>query len=216
MLGDGLFVSEGGKLRVVRISETGQAQDVVSPLKGLGSAGGGLGLARLHDGKTLLLVSGSGGGFRKGITKNQREENLDARQTRFFLLDDPFSKLPANLEAIGEWKHPVESRPDKPMGYSENLSVVTDCDSGRLYAVHTTGDYSLKGDGYWRLSRIDDGPKLTHVAIARQGQHNERCHHRSSATVQVDSDGMLRFVCTERAVIKWHPKGEFTLTEGER
>lgn len=216
VLGDGLFVSEDGQLRVVRISESGKAQNVVSALNGLGSAGGGLGLAKLHDGRTLLIVSGAGDGFRKGILPGQREENLKKRQTRFFALDDPFEPLPAGLEAFGEWRHPVEARPDKPMGYSENLSVVSDCESGRIYTIHTTGDYGLYGDGYWRLSRVDEGPKLTHLAIARQDQHTERCHHRSAATVHVDKEGQLEFICTERAVIQRSPKGEFTLTEGRR
>jgi hypothetical protein len=216
VLGDGLFASEKGRLRVIRISDSGQPQTLSSALEGLGSAGGGLGLARLHDGKTLLVVSGSGGGFRKGTTKSQREDNLQKRQTRFFLLEDPFAKLPVGLKAFGEWKHPVQARPDRPMAYSENLTLVTECETGRLFTIHTTGDYGLFGDGYWRLSRIDEGPKLSHLAIARQDQHNERCHHRSSATVHVDADGMLEFICSERAAIKWHPKGTFGFTRGHR
>lgn len=67
------------------------------------------------------------------------------------------------------------------------MSVVTECGSGTIYTIHTTGDWALKGDGYRRLSRLDDakgGPRLTHVAIARQDQDNEKCHHRSAATVR--------------------------------
>ncbi|WP_088282618.1 hypothetical protein [Ideonella sp. A 288] len=216
VLGDGLFVSEKGRLRVIRISDSGKPQTLSSPLEKLGSAGGGLGLARLHDGSTLLVVSGAGAGFRKGTTKGQRDENLEPRQTRFFQLADPFARLPDGLKPFGEWSHPVESRPDRPMAYSENLSLVTECGTGRLYTIHTTGDYGLGGDGWWRLSRIDDGPRLTHVDIARQDQRHERCHHRSAATVHVDANGMLEFICTERRVVKWHPMGKFDFTWGHR
>jgi len=91
----------------------------------------------------------------------------------------------------------------QPFAYSENLSVVTECGTGDLYTVHTTGTYALTGTGYWRLSRIEGTgaePRLAHIAIREQPQREGSCHHRSSATVGVDPNGKLEFLCSERTV----------------
>ena len=88
--------------------------------------------------------------------------------------------------------------------------------TGKIYTIHTTGDYGLYGNGWWRLSRVDDGPTLVHVALARQDQHNEKCHHRSSATVHVDAKGQLEFLCSERNIIHFNPSGKFGFKEGHR
>lgn len=223
VLGDGLFVAEKvdgkGHLRVFRIGDSGKPQQQRYALEELGAAGGGLGLTKLHDGSTLLISSAPGDGFRKGTFDEQRDENLKPRSTRFWrLTPNAFHARPGGTVPFGKWSHDgISARPDKPMAYSENLSVVTECQSAKIYTVHTTGDWGLRGDGYWRLSRVDDGPQgphLVHVAIARQNQHNERCHHRSSATVHVNRDGQLEFLCTERAVVKWNP-GTFNFELGK-
>jgi len=91
----------------------------------------------------------------------------------------------------------------QPIAYSENLSLVTECSTGDLYTVHTTGTYGLVGSGFWRLSRIDGdaaAPRLTHIAIREQPQRERNCHHRSSATVTVSPAGKLEFLCSERNV----------------
>ena len=219
VLGDGLFVAEKGSLRWFRVSDAGKQQRYGYAVKDLGTGGGGLGLAKLRDGTTLLIVTTPGDGFRKGTTDDQRDMNLRPRHTRFYwLVPKAFEPDAKGIQLIGAWPHEhLSARPDKPMAYSENLSVVTECGSGTIYTIHTTGDYGLYGDGYWRLSRVDDGPKgprLTHISIARQDQHTEKCHHRSSATVHVNPQGKLEFLCSERAVIKWHPTGEFNFKEG--
>lgn len=232
VLGDGLFVAEGDVLRWIGIDAAGDPQKHSFTIprsdksengkgKGLERGGGGIGLAKLRDGSTLLIASAPGGGFRKGTTKDQRSQNLGARHSRFFrLVPDGFRPDADGVQFLGTWRHQgLSARPDKPLAYSENLSVVTECGSGRIYTIHTTGDWALKGDGYWHLSRVEEGahgPDLVHVAITRQAQHNEKCHHRSAATVHVDREGRLEFLCTERAVIKWHPTGEFNFREGKQ
>jgi hypothetical protein len=227
VLGDGLFVAEGTFLRRFSVSAAGRNQpgprfDLPrnDDKRGLENGGGGLGLAKLHDGTTLLIVSAPGGGFRPHTRDVARDDNARARYTRLYrFVPDVFAKN-AESSLLGEWKHPgVSSKPDGPGPYSENLSVVTECGSGNIYTIHTTGEYALKGDGYWRLSRVDgtpDHPRLVHVATSRQSQNNESCHHRSSATVHVNKEGELEFLCSERAVIKWHPTGRFDFREGTR
>lgn len=227
VLGDGLFVAEKDYLRRFTVSAAGKKQPnprFFIPKNnaelGLQNGGGGLGLAKLHDGTTLLIVSAPGGGFRPHARKVAREDNAKPRATRLYRFwPNAFAKDP-NIRLLGEWKHPgVSAKPDGPGAYSENLSVVTECGSGRIYTIHTTGDYDLKGDGFWRLSRLEGDPKhprLVQVATARQKQDNEACHQRSSATVHVNKAGELEFLCSERAVIKWHPTGRFDFKEGAR
>jgi hypothetical protein len=230
VLGDGLFVAEKGNLRWFRVSDAGKPQSNAYSVDEMGTAGGGLGLAKLRDGTTLLIVSGPGSGFRKesaarqdffdliGIEDKHEEDNIKPRYTRFYwIVPNVFAPGPNGVQLIGTWKHEgVVARPDKPLGYSENLSVVTECGSGAIYTIHTTGDYAMHGDGYWRLSRMDRGPgglRLVHLGIARQSQEWEKCHHRSSATVHVDARGKLEFLCSERHVIKFNP-GKFDFKEG--
>jgi hypothetical protein len=225
VLGDGLFVAEGGMLRRFSISAAGTQQSrrfeipTTDPRKkGLEGAGGGLGLAKLYDGTTLLVVSAPGGGFRPGTLKAARDDNQRPRYTRFYrLVPDAFGGKP-EVVFLGEWPHEGEAaRPSSPRAYSENLSVITECNTGTIYTIHTTGDYKLRGNGYWRLSRVElgpRGPRLVHVATRSQAQHNERCHHRSSATARVGPTGRLELLCSERAVIKWHPTGRFSFRRG--
>lgn len=227
VLGDGLFVAEGDFLRRFSVSAAGKNQagprfemKKEGDKRGLASGGGGLGLAKLHDGTTLLIVSAPGNGFRPTTTKKEREDNARPRYTRLYrFVPNAFAKN-ASSSLLGEWPHPgVSSRPAGPGPYSENLSVVTECGSGNIYTIHTTGKWGLKGDGYWRLSRVGGSPadpELVHVATARQSQENEACHIRSSATVHVNKQGELEFLCSERAVIKWHPTGKFDFRQGTR
>jgi hypothetical protein len=236
ILGDGVFVAEGDDLRRFRVSAAGKSQngdrftvpksDVNRSIdpgddgRGLQGGGGGVGLAKLADGSTLLIVTAPGGGFRDGGTKAARDDNDRPRYTRVYrMLPHAFADNP-QLVFLGEWTHDgVSARPDNSRAYSENLSAITECGTGHLYTIHTTGEYALKGDGYWRLSRLDgtaDKPRFVHIQTARQSQNNESCHHRSSATVSVNQKGELEFLCSERAVIKWHPTGRFDFREGKR
>ena len=227
VLGDGLFVAEGDFLRRLSVSAAGTNQPGPrfnipknGEERGLQGGGGGLGLAKLQDGSTLLIVSAPGGGFRPDLRKVARDDNARKRYTRLYqLLPNAFADN-AKPVLVGEWAHEgVSARPDGPRAYSENLSLITECGTGSLYTIHTTGEYDLKGNGYWRLSRVEgppDKPRLVHIQTARQSQNNESCHHRSSATVHVNQKGELEFLCSERAVIKWHPTGRFDFREGTR
>ena len=231
VLGDGLYVAERDELRSFGVFSSIDNQNIrftfpkIDPRKkGLQGAGGGLGLAKLADGGYLLVVSAPGDGFRLGTTIGGLKQNMEPRYTRFYRIVGPDPGHPEkrkdgslNITFLGEWKHEgISKYPDTPMAYSENLSVVTECGTGHIYTIHTTGQYLIDGDGYWRLSRIDggpDGPRLHFVAMKKQSQSNSDCHHRSSATVHVNKSGELEFLCTERLFRK-NRTGRFHFKEG--
>ena len=230
VLGDGLYVAEGDYLRSFGVFSSTDNQNTRHLIpkndprkKGLQGAGGGLGLAKLRDGGYLLVVTAPGDGFRTAKAK----ENQESRYTRFYRIVGFSAGQPEkmkdgkyNIQFIGEWEHEgLEKYPDTPMAYSENLSLVTECGTGHLYTIHTTGEYALNGDGYWRLSRVErgpDGPRLKHISIMKQSQDNGDCHHRSSATAHVNKSGQLGFLCSERTVLKRNPNGRFNFKEARR
>lgn len=237
VLGDGLYVAEGDELRSFGINSSidNQNNRYLIPKTdkrqvGLQGAGGGLGLAKLEDGGYLLVVTAPGDGFRPRLgvgSVGAADQNQKARYTRFYRIVGNHAGHPdltpdkrPKVQFIGEWKHEgLEKYPDVPMAYSENLSVVTECGTGHIYTIHTTGEYKLNGDGYWRLSRVEQGPdepRLRHISITKQSQDNGDCHHRSSATVHVNKSGELEFLCSERTVVDRQGTGRFNFKEGTR
>jgi len=221
VIGDALFFAVGEELHWLAISAAGDNQKEHSYTlpayegRALQRGGGGIGLAKLYDGTTLFIVSAPGDGW----NDVKRSKNEGARHTRFYrMVPDAFR--PTSIQILGEIKHTgMKRRPDSPVGYSENLSVITECDTGRIYTVHTTGDWGMHGHGFWYLSRVDGEvgkPQLTRLQLWRQEQDNSDCHHRSAATVYADRNGHLGFVCHERTVIKFNPTGRFDFKEGTR
>ncbi len=236
VLGDGLFVPEGNILRwfsIDAVNRVGfnQTNSFKIPEndkdKGLQGGGGGIGLAKLGDGTYLLVVTAPGNGFRLryGLgAKGAADDNMRARYTRFYRISGHDAGHPDDsdkpVEFLGQYEHGHLSKsPETPMAYSENLSLVTECGTGHLYTIHTTGQYRMNGDGYWRLSRVESGgeggdPRLKHISIVKQEQDLDDCHHRSSATVHVNKSGQLEFLCSERRVtLKKH--GTFNFKEGK-
>ena len=233
VLGDGLFVPEGDSLRWFSVDAVYRGgfnqnnsfkipKDAKDP-KGLQGGGGGLGLAKLADGTYLLVVTAPGDGFRPKLgigSLGAADENRRARYTRFYRITGGDAGHPDKpVEFLGQYEHGYLSVSDTPMAYSENLSLITECGTGHLYTIHTTGEYKLDGDGYWRLSRVESGGeggdlRLKHISIVRQSQDNADCHHRSSATVHVNKNGQLEFLCSERKVTKVN-HGTFNFKEGK-
>jgi hypothetical protein len=79
VIGDFLFVAEGDFLRRFSVSAAGKSQpkprfDLPKNKHGLGlqNGGAGIGLTKLHDGTTLLIVSAPGDGFRGQSKKGER------------------------------------------------------------------------------------------------------------------------------------------------
>lgn len=227
ILGNYLFVAEKNRLRRFTVNAVGGRQNYVyrrcvngvpgGELLNVSSAGGGLGLARLKDGTTLLVVSERGAGFRTRTFGKFGRENAEDRYTAFYrFVPNAFTKDACAIP-LGKYKHPgTKSKPADAKPYSENLSVVTECGTGHIYTIHTTGKYRALGNGYWRLSsiRLGDVPFLKHVVMKTQKQRFEYCHHRSSATVRVGFQNKLEFLCSERRVVS-RRNGEFNFLESD-
>ena len=153
--------------------------------------GGGLGMVRLASGDYLLVTSGPGGQDARPRYDRFYHFRLDPRNGRAiqprFLNESPYQK-PSN------WP--------EGFGFAENLSLITECDTGAIYAIHATGDQSglsaISGNGYWRLSRLEavNGAlsllPLTGFAIR---QSMASCSMRAAASVQVNPTGQLVFHC---------------------
>jgi hypothetical protein len=160
------------------------------PAPALNRAGGGLGLARLADGSTLVLVAHPGN-FAPGPRKNS-----------FYLLQGDLT-APRAMEFLGSetYREPPDFRGDHR--YSENVSLLRECGTGALYAAHTTGSDRLYGFGSLRLSRLDLSQRPARSIVRGvyfMRQHPNDCHFRSAATLFARPDHGLELWCHERAV----------------
>lgn len=146
--------------------------------------GGGLGIAKTEEGKYLLITTGPGG-QQSGPRYNHFYE---LSVTGLVFLDSSEVTIPSN------W--------DREFIFSENLSVLSECDTGAIYTVHSTGDESglgiINGNAYWRLSKMErtDG-ELNLVAINnfKTAQDISDCSVRAAGMVTVNPDHQLEFYC---------------------
>ena len=196
VLGKYLLFGDGKDLRLINV-DTPQATQRIQyklPTKGLSKPsyrnfGGGVGMARLANGDYLVLSSVPGA------------QDSRPRFHRFYILK-------GNIEQPTSIKLLAESRAKNPTGwakkftYSENLSLITECKTGTLYTIHTTGDETgikaLIGNGYWRLSKLTgtaQHPQLTPIQGWKSSQNINDCHLRSTGTVYVNKQHKMEFYC---------------------
>lgn len=153
--------------------------------------GGGLGAAKLADGGYLILSA---------IPGDRRDEK------RFHQFYRATGNLGTNGGLVLTFLHEQEFTPTTTVPakyqYSENVSLVTECTTGDIYAIHTSGDGegldALIGHGYWRLSKLvkrGGKPALDPVDVFEMGQNTADCHMRSAASVGVAPNGKLEFIC---------------------
>lgn len=193
------------ELRVIDLRRRRTAQDITHLIpEALGDAvgekqfGGGLGTAKLSDGSYLLIST------LPGDRKTQRNDRSRIHRVHQFYnmkgdLSDP-SDL--KMQFLAEQRFtPTRAVPQK-YEFSENLSMVTECGTGDIYAMHSSGDGGgldgLEGDGYWRLSKLvrDHGlPSLEPIDVFEVDQAANACHMRSAASVGVAPSGKLEFLC---------------------
>ncbi|MEM6995627.1 MAG: hypothetical protein AAF721_34265 [Myxococcota bacterium] len=207
VLGKYLFYGERPKsgtnsgkneLRIIDLSFRKTRHDITKVMpaatgksKGIKMFGGGVGLAKMSDG-TYLLVSAVAGSRKPGVRYNQ-----------FFSLAGDLSR-PETLSITYRNEHAYANPGHfaKDYRYSENLSLITECGTRDIYAVHTSGDGSgadgLIGAGYWRLSKLEVAGgkyRFRPLDVYEMSQNTADCHMRSAATVGVAPNGKLEFLC---------------------
>ncbi len=188
VVGDYLVYGEQGRLYFKDLNSHNQRRgtDLSIPKA---SFGGGLGVLRLQGGDLLLVTTGPGG------------QASRPRYHRFYQLQSNRS-LPTSIKLIGESSSTKPAQWPRGFNFSENLSLITECGTGDIYAIHTSGDEkgikAVTGTGYWRLSKLKQSQGKLQLApinafTMRQNMHS--CSVRAAATVYVNSSHRLEFYC---------------------
>lgn len=193
------------ELRVIDLRRRTSSQDITHLVpeaagdsRAFKQFGGGLGTAKLSDG-SYLLISTVPGDRKTRDSQGRRQHRFHQFYNMRGDLSDPSDLRIRFLDA--QRFTPNRAVPQK-YEFSENLSLVTECRTADIYAVHSSGDGEaldgLEGKGYWRLSklvRVDGNPRLDPVDVFEIGQSAQRCHMRSAASVGVAPNGKLEFLC---------------------
>lgn len=198
VFGQYLAYGENGRLFLKDLNKP-RAKDISVKLPGpKPNFGGGVGLVKLQDGSYLMLTTGPGG-------QDERQ-----RFNRFYQLTGHNGRMD-NIRYLGQSDQLKPAQWPAGFKYAENLSMITECGSGDIYAIHATGDQealsALAGNGYWRLSKVEQqGTKLflAPVSAFLNTQNLADCSMRATATVHVNPAGRLEFYCHGYAK---NPKG---------
>lgn len=191
VIGNFLVYGDGGRLIFKNINSPNQAQTTevkITPKARFGY-GGGLGLLKLSRNNLLVLTSGPG------------SQDNRPRYNYFYHLKTR-NNIPQPLTLINKSQSVMPEKWPKILGYSENLSLITECGTGDIYSVHTTGDTkgigAMKGNGYWRLSKLVNQQgqlRLSPISAFATKQNMPNCNLGSAATVHVNRRHKLEFYC---------------------
>ena len=188
VIGKFLVYAEHNQLIFKDLNSKNQNRDYRLKIK-KPSFGGGLGITRLSSKEYLVITSGPGGQGRR------------PRYHRFYRLTFAQGR-PRLLKYLGESASSVPSNWPRAYAYSENLSLMTECGTGDIYTVHTSGDEkgvsAIRGKGYWRLSRLEERSgklALRSLNAFSIRQNMTSCNVRAAATVHVNPQHKLEFYC---------------------
>ena len=184
---------------------------------GLSDWSGGVAIAKLKAGSYLLIANQGGG---------------SAGNSHFFELG-PFlgssAEVHLSVREVGESFLPSIPVACADQAHSENVTFVTECKTGHLYAVHVGSNdrvhfgKALKAvepgafQTFWRVSRVielDGRIGLEPVGVYLERSHLGYCHGRSAGSVFVDpvTHG-INLLCHERAQgDPWHGAWHFQST----
>ena len=190
VLGKYLLYGEGNSLIFKDLESPQHKKNIELPVPGANvNFGGGIGVVKLSTNRHLVITSGPGG-----------QKNLP-RFHRFYLLESRQGQ-PFRLSFLNESSASVPSEWPKGYAFSENLTVITECGTGDIYTVHTSGEekgvQAVKGRGFWRLSKLElDQNNLGLKAIRGFSNHQNlfNCSMRAAATVYVSPQHQLEFYC---------------------
>jgi hypothetical protein len=196
-----VFSDAPSEVRLIDINRRSEDHLIAWRAPGIKRAGGGIGMAKLEGSSYLLVVSPSGSN--EGSSRNVRFFHLTGN------LESPVVK------SVGDWQYKNPASWDGDYRYTENLSVISECGTGDVYVVNTTGKPTSRG--YWLLSKVinaADGTGLALQPLKAYFQDNEqsRCSLRASATVSINANGEIEPLCSERASFNgWFDGNEDTL-----
>lgn len=181
----------GGNADQLRINDVDQpfiADILYTPPSAypISTAGGGLGLARLGHEKYLVVSTNEGGGGNA------------ARSSKIYQLDGRINT--ATMTHLGTNYH--QRRPEWGDNYrtSENVSLITECETGQIYAVHVSGEPLDGGSGHWRLDRLEQGPNgpvMRGISVYTDWQNINRCFLRAAGTAYAGDDHIIDLYCHE-------------------
>jgi len=151
--------------------------------------GGGLGVLKLSKDNHLIITSGPGG------------QDKRPRYNRFYHLKS-INGRPVSITLISESASIKPAKWPSSLTFSENLSLITECGSGDIYSIHTSGDekgvLAISGNGYWRLSKLvsqQNRLSLKPISAFASRQNMSSCNIRAAATVHVNEQHQLEFYC---------------------
>jgi hypothetical protein len=173
---------------------------------GISTGGGGLALTKLASGKHLLVVH-TGGSLK-----------ATPREIRFWELSGPLER-PTEIEYLGQWEYVQDRSLGQPSfgsdyRFSENLSLVTECGTRKLYVVTVTGANASEDDGtgYFLLSEINYNngkPSLTPLRVYPHSQNRLHCMLRAAGGVFVHPNHELELYCSGyNTTSTEHPSGQ--------
>jgi hypothetical protein len=199
-------------IRRVELSGPKDAPFMVSPqAHGLTDWSGGIAMAKRDVGDYVLLA-------------NEGGSDASSGRSHIFYLPSVRS-LPDRSQVlaqeVGKAAYPVRSPQCAEHHHSENVSLVTECGTGDLYAVHVgsndrdrhpkleTGTFHT----FWRLSRLivqDQQVTLEPRGVYLRMASFDHCHGRSGGSAFVDPvTRRMHLLCHEREKIdpsrgRWH------------
>jgi len=188
IIGKYLTYGLGKRLYFIDINSQNQQTEFSLPIENA-NFGGGLGIVKLAGDRHLVITTGPGG-------QDKRQ-----RYNQFYVLKSANGR-PSSLKLINKSSAKKPSQWPKGLTYSENLSVITECGTGDIYTVHTTGDEkgisAITGNGYWKLSKLVQQNRalgLTAINAFTMRQDMKSCNVRAAATVGVTPQKRMEFSC---------------------
>lgn len=188
IIGKYLLFGEGNVLVFKNIDSPNQQQDIRFKINNA-NFGGGLGVVKLNNNHHLVITTGPGG------------QSRGPRTNRFYSLMFKNGR-PSNLKYLSESPSRIPSQWPRGLVFSENLSVITECGTGDIYIIHTSGDVkgisAITGSGYWRLSKLtrqNQKLSLNPVSAFVNRQNMVNCNVKASGTVYVNVNRKLEFYC---------------------
>ncbi len=183
-LGHYVGVNESDVVRIRDIDAPATTASWTDSSGEIRTSGGGFGLARLGPSEYLVASTNPGGG------------QSGARSTHFWRYSGALNTSGA-MTHLGGNDHRL--LPGGSYNTNENLSLITECETGQLYAIHTSGDADIYGDGFWRVARVEQAtngfPVLRTLEIYAEGQNMENCHLRAAATAYAQDNGEIETYC---------------------